>query len=75
MKTDERYHGPITRDIVSLRTHMIAERAGRTPPHVTQADYEQAKREITGESDPELQQAALESTSNGGSMPLRPVTK
>jgi hypothetical protein len=35
--------------------------AGRVPPHVTQADYEQAKRELMGEPDMNRQEAILES--------------
>jgi len=37
--------------------------AGRAPPHVTRADYDQAKRELTGESDMDRQEAMLESIS------------
>lgn len=53
--------GPATRAMVQIRTHELAVRAGRTAPHVTQFDYEQAKREITGESDLDRQNDILDS--------------
>ncbi len=55
--------GPMTRARVDARTHELALLAGRSPPHVTQSDYEQAKREVTGESDIDLQEAILDSVS------------
>lgn len=54
-------YGRVTRAIVNLRTRELALRAGRTPSQVEQSDYEQAKREVTGESDPERQAEALDS--------------
>ena len=51
---------PVTRRIVDARTREIAARAGRIPPHVTQADYEQAKRELTGFGEAEQQDAVIE---------------
>lgn len=39
---------PVTRRMLHERTCDIALRAGRTAPYVTQEDYEQAKRELTG---------------------------
>jgi hypothetical protein len=53
--------GPVTREMVHARTRELALIAGRAPPHVTQADYEQAKRELTGEADMDRQEAMLES--------------
>jgi hypothetical protein len=53
--------GPVTREMVHARTRELALIAGRAPPHVTQADYEQAKRELTGEADMDRQEAILES--------------
>ena len=50
---------PITRASIRARTRELALLAGRVPPHVAQTDYEQAKRELTGESDWDLQAAAL----------------
>lgn len=51
--------GRVTRESVQARTRELALLAGRAPPHVTQTDYEQAKRELTGESDPDRQQAMI----------------
>jgi hypothetical protein len=51
---------PVTRERVQARTREIALRAGRTPPHILQADYEQAKRELTGVSDLDGQEAILD---------------
>jgi hypothetical protein len=53
--------GPATRGMVQARSRELALIAGRVPPHVTQADYEQAKRELTGEPDMDRQEAMLES--------------
>ena len=53
--------GPVTREMVQARTRELALIAGRIPPHVSQADYEQAKRELTGESDLDRQDAMLDS--------------
>ena len=50
----------VSRESVRLRTHELARRAGRTPPYVTQADYEQAKRELTGETELDRQLAILD---------------
>ncbi len=52
--------GPVTRERVHARTRELALIAGRLPPHVTQSDYEQARREVTGESDFDRQEAMLE---------------
>jgi hypothetical protein len=48
--------------MVLTRTHLITQRAGRTPLAVSQADYEQAKRELTGEYDPARQNALISQT-------------
>jgi hypothetical protein len=57
---------PVSREKVRARARALALIAGHTPPHVSQADYEQAKRELTGESDWERQEAALESQPESG---------
>ncbi|MFH1498383.1 MAG: hypothetical protein ABII82_11210 [Verrucomicrobiota bacterium] len=49
------------RERLHNRTRTLAAKAGREPTGVTQIDYEQAKREVTGESDPERQNAILDS--------------
>jgi len=51
--------GPVTREGVRARARELALRAGRAPADVAQHDYEQAKREVTGESDPDRQEAIL----------------
>jgi len=53
--------GPVTREMVRARSRELALIAGRTPPQVSQLDYEQAKRELTGESDLDRQDTILES--------------
>lgn len=50
----------VTRQQVQERTRAIALQAGRAAPYVVQADYEQAKREMTGTSEPERQDAILD---------------
>lgn len=52
-----------SRAAVHVRTQELAALAGRVHPQVSQADYEQAKREITGETDTERQNAVLDSPS------------
>jgi hypothetical protein len=56
--------GPVTRECLRARTRELAVRAGRMPPHVTQVDNEEARREITGESERDRQEAALASLSD-----------
>jgi hypothetical protein len=51
--------GPVTRDQVHIRTRELALISGRGPLQVMQTDYDQARRELTGESDDELQEAVL----------------
>lgn len=45
--------------MVRSRTVELAIRAGRSPIEIRQRDYEQAKRELTGETDFDRQQAVL----------------
>jgi hypothetical protein len=52
--------GPVTRAMVQARARELAVIAGRAPPYVTQVDYQQAKRELTGESDIDRQDALLD---------------
>jgi hypothetical protein len=52
--------GPVTRAMVHTRTQELAVMAGRAPLRVTQVDYEQARRELTGESDVDRQDAILD---------------
>jgi hypothetical protein len=53
--------GAVTRDMVSVRAKELAMISGRAPYEVSQADFEQAKRELTGESDMDRQDEILES--------------
>ncbi|MCC5025350.1 MAG: hypothetical protein J6386_22370 [Candidatus Synoicihabitans palmerolidicus] len=46
------------RERVHHRTQELAVFAGRIPPEIAQSDYEQAKRELTGETDRECQSIA-----------------
>ncbi len=51
---------PVTREMVYARTIELAALAGRTSYEIRQYDYEQAKRELTGESDFDKQQAVFD---------------
>ena len=51
----------VSRAAVHARTQELAMLAGRAYSQVSQDDYEQAKREITGESEIDRQNAALDS--------------
>ncbi len=52
----------VTREMVYERTRCLASAAGRRPQNVSQGDYEQAKRELTGLSDRFRQDEMLDST-------------
>ena len=51
---------PVTREMVHARTIEIAVLDGRDSHEIKQFDYEQAKRELTGESDFDKQQAVFD---------------
>lgn len=51
----------MNRERVHARTQQLAVLAGRTPPQVSQVDYEQAKREVTGETESDRQNEVLDS--------------
>ena len=53
--------GTVTPEMVEARARELAAIAGRVPPQPSQVDYEQAKRELTGEPELDAQEAALES--------------
>lgn len=59
----------MSRERVHARTRQLALLAGRVPPQVSQTDYEQAKREITSETEPDRQNAALDATFCDGAKP------
>ena len=71
MKTNPLKEGALTENSAGLGTvtqKMVRERAvelavinGRSAQEVSKSDSEQAKRELTGDSDPEPNEAALES--------------
>jgi hypothetical protein len=50
----------VTREMVHARTREMAVQAGRAPLQISQADYEQARVELTGESDMRRQEAVLD---------------
>jgi hypothetical protein len=56
-----------TRKMAQARARELAVIAGRPACHVIQSDYEQAKRELTGESDRERQDAILDAADLIGS--------
>ncbi|MEO6004664.1 MAG: hypothetical protein ABIZ04_14850 [Opitutus sp.] len=51
---------PVTRERVSARARELTVLAGRPDQGVQQADYEQAKREVTGEADLDRQNELLD---------------
>ena len=53
--------GPVTCEMVRARARELALIAGRASAHVSQDDYDRAKRELTGGADMDRQDAALES--------------
>lgn len=53
--------GTVTRDMVETRAKELATIAGRVPLEPSETDFEQAKRELTGEPEMHVQEAALES--------------
>lgn len=54
--------GTVTRSMVRERAVELAVINGRAAPDVTKSDWEQAKRELTGQPDQDPQEATLEST-------------
>lgn len=53
--------GPVTRERIHARARELALIAGHDPPHVSQVDYEQAKRELADRPGEDSRQALLES--------------
>jgi len=53
--------GPVTHEMVHARARELALIAGRGPLDASQADYEQARRELTGGQDIDAQTERLES--------------
>jgi hypothetical protein len=52
--------GTVTEGMVEARARELAVIAGRNPPQPSQVEYEQAKRELTGEPELDANEAALE---------------
>lgn len=52
--------GTVTPEMVEARARELAEIEGRVPPEPTEADYEQAKRELTGEPEMDAKEESLE---------------
>jgi hypothetical protein len=53
--------GAVSPEMVEARARELAAIAGRVPPEPSEADYQQAKRELTGEPEMDVQEMALES--------------
>src|ERR1700690_2985360 len=53
--------GTVTREMVRIRAVELAIINGRSAQDVSKSDWEQAKRELTGKSDTDPKEAALES--------------
>jgi hypothetical protein len=53
--------GTVTLEMVEERANELAAIAGRIPPQASTIDYEEARRELTGESNIDVQAALLES--------------
>lgn len=60
--------GRVTRQMVHARTRNLAVKAGRSPLQISQTDYEQARRELTGESDMARQEARLDGAPERGAL-------
>jgi hypothetical protein len=52
--------GTVTPEMVEARARELAVIAGRVPPQPSQVDYQQAKRELTGEPEMDAEEEALE---------------
>jgi hypothetical protein len=53
--------GTVTAEMIEVRARELAVIAGRVSRRPSRIDYEQAKRELTGEPEMDVQEAALES--------------
>jgi hypothetical protein len=53
--------GTVTREMVLKRAHELVLINGHSPRHVLKSEFEQAKRELTGGSDIDPEEAAVES--------------
>ncbi len=64
---------PVTREMVHARTREMAVQAGRAPLQISQADYERARVELTGESDMRRQEAVLDGSREVAKVPAGAV--
>jgi hypothetical protein len=55
--------GTVTRKMLRERAVELAAINGRSPQQVSKSDWEQARRQLTADSDPDSNEAALESAS------------
>ena len=53
--------GTVTAEMVEGRANELAAIAGRVPPQASALDYEEARRELTGGSNIDVETATLES--------------
>ncbi|MBI5691021.1 MAG: hypothetical protein HZC55_13115 [Verrucomicrobia bacterium] len=60
---------PVTREVILTRTRELALRAGRVPPQVDQVDYEEAKRELTDETELD-RQCSVQNTATSAVPPV-----
>lgn len=58
--------GTVTREMVLKRARELALINGHSPKHVSESEYEQAKRELTGGSDIDPKEAVLETVPESG---------
>src|ERR1035437_2017860 len=58
--------GTVTREMVLKRAQELAMINGHSPKDVSESEFEQAKRELTGGSDIDPKEAALESVPESG---------
>jgi hypothetical protein len=53
--------GTVTRKMILERAHQLALLSGRPPSLVSEADFDEARRELAGDYDPDSRQQAIES--------------
>jgi|GEM_PF-1787650 len=58
--------GWVTRVMAQDRSRQLTVMSGRASPQINQADYERTKREVTGETDLDLQDALIDAIPESG---------
>ncbi len=66
--------GAVTRDMVNARAKELAVISGRAPTEASEADFEQAQRELTGEPDIDRDDEILESLPESSRADPEPVS-